>query len=154
MSAINNGGQAFPCMPPQDTGAGSAVGYPFPDSGMTLRDYFAAKAMAAILAGRNMDKNGFLHCDVADDDYAYADAMLDSRERYYRSGKSSEKVGDDGWIKWKGGECPIPDGVLFKFRFRDGEEYKAYDNASKWCWEHRGIDGDIIAYRVLKGGAA
>lgn len=35
------GGAAFPVLPPQDTAAGMAVGYPYPEPGMSLRDYFA-----------------------------------------------------------------------------------------------------------------
>lgn len=40
----NTGGPAFPVIPPL-TADGSASGYPYPGEGMTLRDYFAAKAM-------------------------------------------------------------------------------------------------------------
>ena len=43
------GGAAFPVLPPQDTAAGVATGYPFPEAGMTLRDYFAAKALPGVL---------------------------------------------------------------------------------------------------------
>lgn len=35
----SNGGSAFPVVPPTD-----AAGYPYPEAGMTLRDYFAAHA--------------------------------------------------------------------------------------------------------------
>jgi hypothetical protein len=42
---------------------------------MTLRDYFAAKAMQAAIDTREEDLNEF--CDWA---YALADAMLDSRD--------------------------------------------------------------------------
>lgn len=40
---INTGGQAFPCEGGTDSGL-------HPDAGMTLRDYFAAKAMQGALA--------------------------------------------------------------------------------------------------------
>lgn len=54
------------------------------------------------------------------------------------------------WIEWHGGECPIADGVWFEFRFRDGELSRyARNNAPSWDWSDRGIDGDIIAYRIL-----
>ena len=76
MSA-DNGGPAFPCMPPQDTAAGVAVGYPFPDSGMTLRDYFAAKAMAAMSSGTWFDSNE--RPEIARRAYALADDMLAAR---------------------------------------------------------------------------
>lgn len=41
--------------------------------GMTLRDYFAAQA----LAGRNIDRySGFSHVSIAKDCYSMADAMI------------------------------------------------------------------------------
>jgi hypothetical protein len=65
---INDGGPAFP-----RTGAD---GHTSPQSGMTLRDYFAAAALQGLIA------NG--ECPTWDDDakaaYAAADAMLKARE--------------------------------------------------------------------------
>jgi hypothetical protein len=65
---INDGGPAFP-----RTGAD---GHTSPQSGMTIRDYFAAAALQGLLA------NG--GCPTWDDDakaaYAAADAMLKARE--------------------------------------------------------------------------
>lgn len=68
MSApTNNGGPAFPhdlhdLYEPDTTG-------------MTLRDYFAAKAMQGILAAGERG----LYADIADDAYKVADAMLRAR---------------------------------------------------------------------------
>lgn len=76
MNTKDNGGPAFPNMPPQDTAAGSATGYPYPDAGMTLRDYFAAKAMPEIY-GR-VEAGGFYR--VAKLSYELADAMLKARK--------------------------------------------------------------------------
>lgn len=45
-----------------------------PNPGMTLRDYFAAKAMAASLGARNLDKDS-----LAEQSYKMADAMLKAR---------------------------------------------------------------------------
>lgn len=71
----NNGGQAFPV-------AGSEHNYPI--EGMTMRDYFAAKAMASIV--RRWDGHGFgggqespEHKELARDAYFIADAMLKAR---------------------------------------------------------------------------
>lgn len=59
------------------------------NDGMTLRDYFAAKAMAAMMASpsnvaKTMDKLGVTEDDVlnylAAGSYAMADAMLKARE--------------------------------------------------------------------------
>ena len=50
--------------------------------GMTLRDYFAAKAMSAIIGNRNMldsiDSNSIEHVSLRS--YDFADAMLKQRE--------------------------------------------------------------------------
>lgn len=79
MSTIDNGGPAFPL---QSIGPGFAPGY----AGMELRDYFAAKAMQAMISkhGREDDNPGFF--DFATDEsvarcaYIYADAMLAARK--------------------------------------------------------------------------
>ena len=73
MDKINDGGPAFPL---QSIGPDFAPGY----AGMTLRDYFAAKAMQGYCA-----RDGSIECnadDIAGDAYAIADAML--REREYK----------------------------------------------------------------------
>ena len=63
----SNGGPAFP--------TGTAF------QGMTLRDYFAAKAMQAeIAANEGLFKNEDLHFQVAKMSYEMADAMLKARE--------------------------------------------------------------------------
>jgi hypothetical protein len=73
MSNTNTGGPAFPAFE-HHAGYGQmlAVG------GMTLRDYFAAKAMQSlILQSTGAD---FEIPDAAEDAYSYADAMLKARE--------------------------------------------------------------------------
>lgn len=65
MSAKNTGGPAFPI--PGD-------GFRALD-GMTLRDYFAAKALIAYHADGHVSS----HADTADWCYAMADAMLKAR---------------------------------------------------------------------------
>ena len=45
--------------------------------GMTLRDYFAAKAMQALVSADQMTPHDY----VANDAYSYADAMLKAREQ-------------------------------------------------------------------------
>ncbi|MCP9731549.1 hypothetical protein NIM88_03995 [Pseudomonas sp. GBPI_506] len=80
MSNQNNGGPAFPHVPESFVyvpGQGKA-NIPGTDGGMSLRDYFAAKAMQAIITGNNAD-----HCSLglgtAKDAYIVADAMLATR---------------------------------------------------------------------------
>ena len=74
---INQGGPAFP----------TPVGVQHND-GMTLRDYFAAAALQAIISSAlsegtktmyNIRKPDFLEC-LSLDAYAHADAMLKARE--------------------------------------------------------------------------
>ena len=51
------------------------------------------------------------------------------------------------WIEWYGGACPI--GISrCHVRFRNGGEWKV-DFASDLNWQHKGVAGDVVAYRVL-----
>lgn len=53
------------------------------DVGMTLRDYFAAKAMQGIISGMSHDSfisNQDNAISLANDSYMWADAMLKARE--------------------------------------------------------------------------
>lgn len=69
MSAQNNGGPAFPHPDYLHAGPG----------GMTLRDYFAAQAMANFFV-RNRQREPISSADeVASASYALADAMLKAR---------------------------------------------------------------------------
>jgi hypothetical protein len=68
MSNTNTGGPAFPT-PRYERGDMYSLG-------MTLRDYFAAKAMQAVIArGDDTNRPG-----MAEWSYAMADAMLKARE--------------------------------------------------------------------------
>jgi hypothetical protein len=84
MSNTNTGGPAFPYE--ERNGEGIPVRDYF---GMTLRDYFAAKAMQSIYranvdwepTGTPMDEESLqVLTDVAQDAYKLADAMLKARE--------------------------------------------------------------------------
>jgi hypothetical protein len=66
MSEQKDGGPAFPC---SDR----------PEDGMSLRDYFAAKAMAAMLS-LEMVHNNAGETEIAVWAYAQADAMLEIRK--------------------------------------------------------------------------
>lgn len=83
MSANNNGGPAFPGLNAEFTGISSEGREHFeiqPSGGMTLRDYFAAKAMQGISARGVSNKPGDILKFIADDAYRLADAMLAARE--------------------------------------------------------------------------
>jgi len=69
MSDTKTGGPAFPKTPFIEIGT--------PQNGMTLRDYFAAKAMQAILS--NPEYIGE-DAALADQAYNVADAMLKARD--------------------------------------------------------------------------
>lgn len=80
MSEKDTGGQAFP-----RAAAQLNVGYVAEQKGMTLRDYFAAKAMQGMLAYPGCDTRGSHHNNntsqgVASMAYDYADAMLEARK--------------------------------------------------------------------------
>lgn len=52
MTTINDGGPAFPVLPPLDVDGNSPAGYPYPAGGMSLRDWFAGQALASPDLGR------------------------------------------------------------------------------------------------------
>ena len=68
--SINKGGPAFPV---QDLSKWQC-------HGITLRDYFAAKALQGMMASRNPNSPRFHPEDDASYVYAVADAMLAARE--------------------------------------------------------------------------
>lgn len=74
MSNINNGGPAFPCENIRTPNGGVIV-----SDGMTLRDYFAAKAMQGMAASAEHCSDGWAHSDIAVQAYELADAMLRAR---------------------------------------------------------------------------
>lgn len=55
--------------------------------------------------------------------------------------------GTDGWIEWEGGENPVP-GATVEFRLRDTDSCEAEANFLRW--DHKGVSGDIVAYRVTE----
>lgn len=58
----------------------------------------------------------------------------------------------DGWIEWKGGECPVEDDVIVDVKTRDGEI--EFDSAYFWNWSHERDScihpRQITAYRLHK----
>lgn len=71
MGKKNDGGFAFPME------ATDATAWKDCNQGMTLRDYFAAKAMQGIISS---ECNYGAFSDLASDAYSIADAMLRARE--------------------------------------------------------------------------
>ena len=59
----------------------------------------------------------------------------------------------DGWIPWSGGECPIPEGMAFDLRFRDGAKLIAASSdwpTAEWDWSCESGPYGIVAYRIVK----
>lgn len=59
------------------------------------------------------------------------------------------QIENDGWIEWRGGECPVPNSTVVQVKYRavyDDDEQKA----SLCAWNHDGAYDDIIAYRVIE----
>lgn len=74
MSKIEDGGAAFPAFARWSDGHMKYV-----ETGMTMRDYFAAKAMVRIMS---YDKDGVMSPEsLASASYRLADAMLRAREQ-------------------------------------------------------------------------
>ena len=58
------------------------------------------------------------------------------------------------WIEWKGGECPVDAEQLVGVKFECGDINRCAQ-AGQWDWEHGDATGyDIVAYRVVQGGAS
>lgn len=73
MSAVNDGGPAFP-IPYVDVDM-NATTVKIGASGMSIRDWFAGMALA------NMAREGtHYHASIAEEAYEYSDAMLKARE--------------------------------------------------------------------------
>ncbi len=55
---------------------------------------------------------------------------------------------EDGWIPWKGGECPLPSNSPVEVRYRNGHlPAKTPGLAVTLRWGHYGIGHDIVAYK-------
>lgn len=53
----------------------------------------------------------------------------------------------DGWIEWRGGECPVGKDDRIDVKFSDGDEL--LNTGSDWDWSHS-ITCKVIAYRLHK----
>lgn len=65
---------AFPVIPPSN----DAAGFPYPESGMTLRDYFAAKAMQILMHPRGAYSEW---SEIVYQAYEIADKMMEERSK-------------------------------------------------------------------------
>jgi hypothetical protein len=65
-----------------------------------------------------------------------------------RGVEDMSKPNKDGWIRHRGGKCPVDAGVKIEIRDRDGDIYEY--NGIDLRWSHIGSGGDIMAYRIHK----
>lgn len=56
-------------------------------------------------------------------------------------------VDSDGWIEWKGGECPVDGNAAVEYKVICGWE-SIRDRADTLRWSHIGVGSDITAYRL------
>lgn len=141
MSKVDQKKPAFPVSPNQE--------YDHPDwYGLTKREYFAAMAMQGVVAGQpNAQINPV---NIAYWAVRSADALIAELEKPVEPEAATP---DDGWIEWKGGECPVGPQELVMIRFADGDSPPAPTAAGAWPdgWSHEGDGkGYIIRYCVVK----
>lgn len=62
----------------------------------------------------------------------------------------------DGWVSWKGGDCPVGRRTIVDVRFRDGTEWTsrlagslARESENFWRHEPSAPQDDITEYRVV-----
>ena len=52
------------------------------------------------------------------------------------------------WIKWHGGECPVPPETMVEVKLRNGVLGQE-GRAGRYFWKHDGEDDDIVEYRTV-----
>jgi hypothetical protein len=76
---------------------------------------------------------------------------LNPGKRLDVEGQAQHTTRDDGWIEWKGGECPVDPDVMVEIKMdNDARVYSLLAKALRWKWAHGGNINDIIKYRVVK----
>lgn len=88
---------------------------------------------------------------IADTLLEFARLALEDAE--YGEQRSAAKPDADGWIEWSGGERPVGGSTLVDLTTRDGDVFFCR-KAEHWRWWQNGLAGDIIRYRLSKGGEA
>lgn len=96
------------------------------------------------LLGKYWRNEAFGEWFVANKIKNYHQTVLSSEE-YFHLHPAQDA---DGWIEWKGGECPVGDGDRIDVKFSDGDEL--FDVGSDWDWGVNAGGCNIIAYRLHK----
>ena len=98
------------------------------------------------LLGKYWRNEAFGEWFVADKIKNHHQTVL-SREEYFHLYPAPDA---DGWIEWKGGECPVEAESLIDVKFRVGATNTTGKSASDFYWKRDGDCSDIIAYRLHK----
>ena len=88
---------------------------------------------------------------TVDPNDAFFDVWKAGREELRRAQSLDKQPTEPAWIPWGGGECPLPDGVEFEFKIRDGGMSGRVKHAPMYNWGCHNSSGDIVAYRVFEG---
>lgn len=136
----------------------------------TWNMFAAAVAQGMLASTAHVNANGpdtFFPDPLAKRAAEYADALLaESKKRAeaeaaeYKdelrrviNGEPAEPTppqpDDDGWIKWEGGECPLPDNPDVIVKWRNGATWRG--RAFDFQWHNMPSDpsADIRAYRIV-----
>ena len=52
------------------------------------------------------------------------------------------------WVKWDGGECPVPPDTVVKVKCRSGKVLEPH-LAYRYSWKHIDSNSDIVEYRTV-----
>ena len=52
------------------------------------------------------------------------------------------------WVKWDGGECPVPLDTIVEVKFHDGDSQSGHP-AYAYYWHHDGDGADILTYCII-----
>jgi len=103
--------------------------------------------MAVLKAVRS--QQGAYRADSFEDGAAYFALAGEAAAAQPVLQQADAKPDGDGLIPWHGGECPVAGSVRVCVRLRCGHENFSPNLARTFRWDHRGIDGDIVAYKVV-----
>jgi len=117
-----------------------------PDA-LTVRDQFAMAALTGLISKTPLitaDVRSKVHQYKANSigAYAYADAMMEVRAA------QEPKQGDDGWIEYNGGGCPVDPRVMVECKYIDEQQSNWAVPAFQIDWESRALP--ITHYRLAK----
>lgn len=86
--------------------------------------------------------------DIASDHATAIVTRSDWAAERARIAKPSKKADKDGWIRHRGGKCPVKAGVMVDYRMRNGSIDGFGRKSETLDWEHYSEIGDIMAYKL------